>query len=86
MVERLVRVGVREFREDLAGYLDSAVPVAITRHGQTVGYYVPAARKPGDQELLALSHAVEQLQALMAAHGISEDEVVLEFRARHAPS
>src|SRR5262249_11399018 len=54
MAEPLIRVGVREFREDLAEYLDSSIPVAITRHGQTVGYYIPARGEADEQELLAL--------------------------------
>ena len=37
-----------------------------------------------DQEHLALKQAVEQLAALLAEHGIDEDEVVREFRARRA--
>jgi hypothetical protein len=36
------------------------------------------------QEWLALKQAVEQLAALLAEHGIDEDEVVREFRARRA--
>jgi PHD/YefM family antitoxin component YafN of YafNO toxin-antitoxin module len=41
-----VKVGIREFREKLASYvLESDTPVAITRHGDTVGYYIPARRK-----------------------------------------
>ncbi len=81
---QLIRVGVREFREDLAEYLDSSTPVAITRHGQTVGYYIPARRQVQEQELLALKRAVEQLEALLVEHGISEEEVVREFQARRA--
>ena len=35
-------LGIREFREKLASYLlESDVPVAITRHGDTVGHYIP---------------------------------------------
>ena len=84
MAGRLTRVGVREFREDLAEYLDSPTPVAITRHGQTVGYYIPARSSEDEQELLALKRAVERLAALLSEHGISEDEVVREFRGRRA--
>ena len=84
MASQLMRVGVREFRQDLADYLDSPTPVAITRHGQTVGYYIPARGGLDEQELLALKRAVEQLEALLAEHGIGEDEVVREFRARRA--
>ncbi len=82
----LIHVGVREFREDLAEYLDAPSPVAITRHGQTVGYYVPARGKVNEQELAALKEAVSQLAALLAEHGITEGEVVREFRARRARS
>lgn len=82
MGERLVRVGVREFREDLAEYLASPVPVAITRHGQTVGYYVPARGAADEQELLTLRQAVSQMQTLLSERGIGEDEIVREFRAR----
>ncbi len=78
----LIHVGVREFREALAEYLDAASPVAITRHGQTVGYYVPAHGNGDERELAALKQAVGQLESLLAQHGISEDEVVREFRAR----
>ena len=38
------RVGIREFRENLARYIESAIPVAITRHGETVGFtFLPGA-------------------------------------------
>jgi antitoxin (DNA-binding transcriptional repressor) of toxin-antitoxin stability system len=82
MAGQLARVGVREFREELAEYLDSPTPVAITRHGQTIGYYIPTRGQADQQELLALRRAVEQLEALLAEHGISEDEIVREFRDR----
>lgn len=82
----LIHVGVREFREALAGYLDAASPVAITRHGQTVGYYVPARGKVDERELAALKQAVSQLESLLAEHGITEEEVVREFRTRRGRS
>ena len=31
-------VGIREFRAGLAEFIDSKQPVAVTRHGQTVGF------------------------------------------------
>jgi antitoxin (DNA-binding transcriptional repressor) of toxin-antitoxin stability system len=74
-------VGVREFREHLSDYVDSASPVAITRHGRTVGYYIPAQQSGAEAEREALRRAVSQLQILMEEHGISEDEVVREFRS-----
>lgn len=50
------RVGIREFRAGLAEYIDSDAPIAITRHGQTVGYFIPTradrTAPPGPAELI----------------------------------
>jgi PHD/YefM family antitoxin component YafN of YafNO toxin-antitoxin module len=76
-----VRVGIREFREKLAAYLlESEVPVAITRHGDTVGYYLPARRKRTDTERAALREAAARLQEVLEAEGLVEDELVDDFR------
>ncbi len=76
-----LKVGIREFRERLANYLlESDVPVAITRHGDTVGYYFPARKKREDSERVALKHAASRLQELLAAEGISEDEILADFK------
>jgi antitoxin (DNA-binding transcriptional repressor) of toxin-antitoxin stability system len=75
------RVGIREFRENLSCYLESSAPVAITRHGQTIGFYVPARRNPSEADLEALRSAGERLTALIAASGATEDELVGEFKA-----
>jgi len=37
----IIKVGVREFRERIAGFLESDSPVAVTRRGETLGVYVP---------------------------------------------
>ena len=76
-----VRVGIREFREKLATYLlESDAPVAITRHGDTVGYYIPARRKRSEEERTALKEAAAQLDALLTAKGVTEDELVADFK------
>ena len=82
MKQRVIHVGVKEFREDMAQYLDSPVPVAITRHGRTVGYYVPAHQGMDAGELLALKQAVKHFATLLTDHGVAEDEVVSAFRGR----
>jgi antitoxin (DNA-binding transcriptional repressor) of toxin-antitoxin stability system len=74
------RVGIREFRENLASYIESSTPVAITRHGETVGFYVPARRKRQQADLDALRKAGEQLDALIAAAGVGEDELVDDLK------
>src|SRR6516225_11782566 len=75
-------LGIREFREKLAGYLlESDVPVAITRHGDTVGYYIPARRKRTETERAALKEAASRLQQVLASEGISEDEILADFKS-----
>ena len=78
------QVGVREFRERLSEYLDATTPVAITRHGRTVGYYIPAHHGEVEAEREALRQATSRLQDLMVTYGITEDELIREFRNRRA--
>lgn len=73
-------IGIREFREKLSSFLESSTPVAITRHGETVGFYIPARRKQKDADLDSLRRAGEQLDALIAAAGTTEDELVADFK------
>jgi len=80
-----VKVGIREFREKLATYLlESQVPVTITRHGDTVGYYIPARRKRSMAERAVLKEAAGRLQELLRAEGVSEEEILKDFRAWRA--
>jgi PHD/YefM family antitoxin component YafN of YafNO toxin-antitoxin module len=75
------KVGIREFREKLATILlESDEPVAITRHGDTVGYYLPARRARSQAERDALKEAASRLQSMLAAQGVSEEEIVRDFR------
>ena len=48
------RVGIREFRENLAGYLESGTPLAIMRHGEALGFYIPAHKRSRKAELEAI--------------------------------
>lgn len=79
------RVGIREFRDNLANYLlESEAPVAITRHGDTVGYYIPARRKRSESERDALRQVATRMQGMLAAEGISEEEVLRDFKSWRA--
>jgi PHD/YefM family antitoxin component YafN of YafNO toxin-antitoxin module len=82
-----VKVGIREFRDKLASYLlESDAPVAITRHGDTVGYYIPARRNRSESERDALRQVATRMQGMLAAEGISEDEILADFRKWRAGS
>jgi antitoxin (DNA-binding transcriptional repressor) of toxin-antitoxin stability system len=76
------KVGVKEFRANLPSYLESTSPLAITRHGETIGYYIPARRDRNQAELDALKMAADKLSTMMAALNVSEDEIVAEFKAQ----
>jgi len=71
------RVGIREFRDNLATYvLESDTPIAITRHGDTVGFYIPARRKRTEAEKQALNEAASKMQAMMVERGITEEDII----------
>ena len=73
-------VGIRQFRAGLAEYLDSDEPVAITRHGRTVGYFIPT-RSDRVAEVASLRAAAATLDELLASKGVDPDEVVAEYAA-----
>ena len=70
--------GVREFRQDLADYIDQTEPVTVTRHGRTVGLFIPV-HQDRKAEIAAYVEAAKKASALLADLGMTEDEVVAEF-------
>jgi len=73
-------VGIREFRDKLATYLLAAdKPLAITRHGDTIGFYLPARQKPTTAQLEEFRQAGIRMQKMMKQAGVTEDEIVAEF-------
>ncbi len=74
-----VRVGVREFRERIASFLESDTPVAVTRRGETLGIYVPARRRREDTASASdLRAAADRLAEALA--DVDEEEFVADFR------
>lgn len=76
-----LRIGMRELREKMAEYLESSVPIEVTRHGRTIGFYIPVPRRPGQSERDALIEAGRCMQAEMARLGIGEDDLLADFKA-----
>jgi antitoxin (DNA-binding transcriptional repressor) of toxin-antitoxin stability system len=78
-------VGIREFRTRLADYLlKSDKPVAVTRHGQTVGYFIPARAARADLDRAALKEAAAKMDRMLKRAGFSDaqlDDVTRDFRA-----
>ena len=57
---RTPKVGIREFRSGLAEFIAAATPVAITRHGHTVAYFIPTSAE-SELELVSLKRASSSL-------------------------
>lgn len=75
-----IKVGVREFRERIATFLESDTPVAVTRRGETVGVYVPTRRRQKQKtadpsELKAAADRLAQ-----ALEDVDEEELLTEFK------
>jgi hypothetical protein len=74
-----LKVGVREFREQIARFLESEMPVAVTRRGETLGVYVPTRRKSTKSaDLSELKAAADRLAEALS--DVDEEELVTEFK------
>ena len=76
------KVGIREFRAGMAEFIASSTPVAVTRHGQTIGYFIPTQGQK-NADIAALKKASKTLDRLLAAQDINTEEVAAEFKAIH---
>jgi hypothetical protein len=76
----LLKVGMREFRTHLQQYILNSSPVAITRHGETVGYYMPTKIHTENSDINALKQAAMKLDDLLSKYGISEKELFSDFQ------
>jgi DNA primase len=74
-----IKVGVREFREQIARFLESDTPVAVTRRGETLGVYVPTPRKASPSaDKTELRAAAKRLAEALS--DVDEEEFVSEFK------
>ncbi|MFM7121387.1 MAG: hypothetical protein ACKOZX_14280, partial [Gammaproteobacteria bacterium] len=73
-------VGIREFRATLAEYIDADAPVTVTRHGQTVGLFVPL-RRPSAETVLRVRAAAAKVQEVMPLSDQDIEAIVAEFDA-----
>ena len=73
------KVGIREFRAGMAEFIASSPPVAVTRHGQTIGYFIPTHGQ-AEADIASLKKASNSLDRLLAAQSIDVDAVVADFK------
>ena len=64
-MSNISRVSIGKLRSNLANYLNSDRPIAIVRHGQTIGYYVPTSVDESEIEKKSLKQAVSKLDGLL---------------------
>lgn len=74
------KIGVREFRENLSGYLEGGRALAITRHGEPLGFFIPAQKQSRQAALGAMRAAAKDLDAMISSWGASEDELMGEYK------
>ena len=84
------KVGIREFRANLASILESKTPVTVTRHGETLGVFVPVdahpkpatlprSRKPTRADVEATRRAGAEMDAMIVAMGTSAEELIADI-------
>jgi hypothetical protein len=76
---QLQTIGIGEFREQLTMYMSGDTPLAITRDGLTIGYYIPVQRAVSDTDLQTLEDATRRLHALLKARGIDPEDLINDY-------
>ena len=79
-VAEVPSVGIREFRATLAEYIDADTPVTVTRHGQTVGLFVPL-RRPSVEDVQRVQAAAAKVRELLPLSDDEVEEMVADFDA-----
>lgn len=74
------RIGVRELRAKLSSFLEASEPIEVTRHGQTIGFFIPIPRRIGQAEREALLEAGRRLDEELIRLGLKEDELLEAFK------
>ena len=79
---RTGQIEVNEFRENLEHILESDDSISVTHDGEVIGVYTPVAKCDraglGETDRKALRTAGEQVDAMLAAAGITEEEAIRE--------
>jgi hypothetical protein len=68
-------VGVREFRDKATTYLSGNEILTVEKHGQPIGYYIPAPRASQEKIHQDLKELAAAVQRALDETGMSEDEL-----------
>jgi antitoxin (DNA-binding transcriptional repressor) of toxin-antitoxin stability system len=80
----LKNVGVREFRDHATSYLSGSDPVAVSKHGRVIGFYVPVERDE-EQVRRGLAELGETVERILAETGMTENELANVSDLRQNP-
>jgi hypothetical protein len=69
------RVGVREFRDHATQYLAGDEVLAIERHGNPIGFYMPAGSGRQKRGVEALERLERTVERVLAQTGLAEEEL-----------
>jgi antitoxin (DNA-binding transcriptional repressor) of toxin-antitoxin stability system len=75
---KLKNVGVREFRDHATTYLSGSDPVAVSKHGRVIGFYIPLQRDE-DEVRRAIVRLGETVGQVLDETGLSEEELAHLF-------
>jgi hypothetical protein len=80
---KLKSVGVREFRDHATAYLSGSDPVAVSKHGHVIGFYIPVDRDP-EQVQRAMEKLGNTVERILEETGMTEDELAELFELRQS--
>lgn len=67
-------VGVREFRDHATAYLSGSEPVAVSKHGRVIGFYIPLERDDTEVQR-AVARLGSVVDGIVADTGLSEEDL-----------
>ena len=74
VTSKATHIGVREFRDRASHYLSKGEALAIEKHGEVIGYYIPVKRDEAARKE-ALKAFEVKLASFLKETGLSEDEL-----------
>ena len=77
----LKTVGVREFRDHATTYLSGSEPVAVSKHGHVIGFYIPLDRDEHEVQR-AIARLGQVVGQVLQESRLSEDELAALFTVR----